>query len=72
MELTDAIALPVATPVAWYGMQEWLGQFTYRISVSSGVFLLAGGEALLVALLTVAYQSLKAAITNPVESLQSE
>jgi putative ABC transport system permease protein len=53
-------------------MQEWLGQFTYRISVSSGVFLLAGGEALLVALLTVAYQSLKAAITNPVESLQSE
>jgi putative ABC transport system permease protein len=65
MELTDAIALPVATPVAWYGMQEWLGQFTYRISVSSGVFLL-------VALLTVAYQSLKAAITNPLESLQNE
>ncbi len=67
-----AIALLVATPLAWYSMHQWLGQFTYRISISGWVFVLAGGVALLVALLTVAYESLKAALADPVKSLQSE
>ncbi|MDZ7716640.1 MAG: ABC transporter permease [Balneolaceae bacterium] len=67
-----AIAFVIAMPISWYIMSEWLQGFAYRIELGVGIFLMAGCLALLVAWLTVSYQSLKAATANPVESLKSE
>jgi putative ABC transport system permease protein len=66
------IALVIASPLAWYAMSEWLENFAYRIDVQLSVFLLAGVLALLVAFFTVSYQSLKAALANPVKAIKSE
>ncbi len=66
------IAFVLATPLAWWMMSTWLGSFAYRIEMGVGSFLLAGSTALLIAWLTVSYQSIKAAIANPVKSLKSE
>ena len=66
------IALLVASPVAWYAMSQWLDGFAYRTSVGVGVFLLTGLVAIAIALLTVSFQSVKAALMNPVKSLRSE
>ncbi|WAC12623.1 ABC transporter permease [Dyadobacter pollutisoli] len=66
------IAIVIASPVAWYGMQLWLQDFAYKIEIKWWVFALSGLVALVVALLTVSYQSIKAALMNPVESLRSE
>jgi putative ABC transport system permease protein len=66
------IALVVATPVAWFSMNSWLQGFTYRMHLTGGVFLLAGVLAIGIALLTVSYQSIRAALANPVKSLRSE
>ena len=66
------IAIVVAVPVAWYGMNKWLQSFQYRIDVSWWMFVLAGILAVAVALLTVSYQSIKAALMDPVKSLRSE
>ncbi|MEJ2615834.1 MAG: ABC transporter permease [Ignavibacteriaceae bacterium] len=62
----------IACPVAWYGMSKWLQNFAYRIDITWWMFLLAGGVALLIALLTVSIQAIKAATANPVESLRYE
>ena len=61
-----------AWPVAWYAMHKWLQYFAYRINIGWWTFLLAGVLALLIALLTVTYQAIRAAIANPVESLRYE
>ncbi len=66
------VAVLVASPLAWYAMNEWLAGFTHRITIGWSVFALAGGVALLVALLTVSFQSVKAALANPVKSLRNE
>ncbi len=66
------IAVVIATPLAWYAMNEWLQDFAYKIDISWWVFALAGVLAVGVALLTVSFQSVKAALMNPVESLRSE
>lgn len=66
------IALVLAAPIAWYGMDTWLQDFAYRIDVPVWAFLLAGGLAGLVAFLTMSYQAVKAASVNPVKSLRSE
>ena len=66
------MALLVASPLAYYAMQRWLADFAYRIAIQPYVFLMAGGIALLIALLTVSWQSAKAALANPVDSLRSE
>jgi putative ABC transport system permease protein len=66
------ISLIIASPVAWYFMNRWLEDFAYRIHISWWVFVLAGSAAILIALLTVSFQSVKAAIVNPVTSLRSE
>ncbi|MEO1263879.1 MAG: ABC transporter permease [Bacteroidota bacterium] len=66
------IALLVATPVAWYFMNNWLHDFAYRIDLEWWVFALAGATAIAVAFLTVSFQSIKAALANPVNSLRSE
>ena len=66
------IALLVAIPIAWYGANQWLNNFAYRIDVQWWVFLLAGGFAIGIAFLTVCWQSIKAALANPISSLRNE
>jgi putative ABC transport system permease protein len=66
------IAFVFAVPLGWYVMERWLQTFAYRIEIDATVFLFAGMLALLVAWTTVSYQSIKAAIVNPVKSLRSE
>jgi len=66
------IALLIASPIAWFGMHKWLEGFAYRISISWWIFILAGTLAILIALLTVSFQAIKAAVANPVKSLRSE
>ncbi len=67
-----ALALVIASPIAWYTMHQWLQAFEYRISLQAWIFLLAGAAALLVALLTISYRTIKAIRTNPVNSLRQE
>jgi putative ABC transport system permease protein len=62
----------VAIPIAWYTMNQWLDSFAYRIQVGVGVFILAGSAAALIALATVSWQSIRAALANPVDSLRDE
>jgi putative ABC transport system permease protein len=66
------VANLLAWPVAWYAMNRWLQDFAYRVNVNWWVFALAGGMALLIALLTVSTQAIKAALANPVEALRHE
>jgi ABC-type antimicrobial peptide transport system permease subunit len=66
------ISIIIACPIAWYAMHKWLQNFAYRINISLWVFALAGVIALLIALLTVSFQSYKAASKNPVEALRYE
>ena len=65
-------ALFIASPLAWYFMHQWLQNFAYRINISWWVFALAGFAAVLIALLTVSFQAIKAAVANPVKSLRTE
>lgn len=67
-----AIAFVLSTPVAWWVMNSWLKNFEYKISLSPGIFLLALLATVIVALLTVSFQSVRAALMNPVKSLRSE
>jgi putative ABC transport system permease protein len=62
----------IAWPIAWYAMNKWLQNFAYRTEIGWLVFALAGGMALLIALLTVSAQAIKAALANPVEALRYE
>jgi putative ABC transport system permease protein len=66
------IALLIAVPIAWYGMHQWLQDYEYRITISWDVFLLSGLIAVCIAILTISYQSIRAAFMKPVESLRSE
>ena len=66
------IAFMIAVPVAWYAMNVWLRGFAYRISLSWWIFIAAGVAAFLIALITVSFQAIKAAIANPVTSLRTE
>jgi putative ABC transport system permease protein len=67
-----AIAILIASPIAWYGMNRWLQDFAYKIDLEWWVFALAGLLAIGIALLTVSFQSIKTALMNPVKSLRSE
>jgi putative ABC transport system permease protein len=62
----------LAWPLAYYAMFQWLQRFAFRAALGVGTFLLAGGAALMIALLTVSYQSIKAALTHPIKSLRYE
>ena len=62
----------IAWPIAYYAMNKWLQNFAYRINIGLGIFLASGMIALIIALLTVSYQSIKAATANPVDSLRYE
>jgi putative ABC transport system permease protein len=66
------IALVIASPFAWFGMNKWLEDFAYRTNMSWWVFLMAGILATLIALFTISFQAIKAAIANPVKSLRTE
>lgn len=66
------IAIVVASPLAWYLMQQWLQDFAYRIEIQWWMFVLAGALAVGIAFLTISFQSVKAALANPVKSLRSE
>jgi predicted permease len=66
------IALLIAAPVAWWLMRNWLESFAYRIDINLWVFIIAGFVAICIALLTVSFQAVKAAVANPVKSLRTE
>jgi putative ABC transport system permease protein len=66
------ISFIIASPIAWYATNKWLEAFVYRVPISWWMFALAGVIAMLIAFVTISFQSIKAAIANPVKSLRSE
>ena len=66
------LSIVIASPIAWYAMNNWLKDFAYHISIQWWVFAATGLLAIIIALLTVSYQSIRAALMNPVKSLRSE
>jgi len=66
------IAILIASPIAWYLMNKWLQDFAYKINISWTVFAIAAVAAMLIAIVTISFQSIKAAIANPVKSLRTE
>jgi putative ABC transport system permease protein len=67
-----AIGSMVGFPIGWWAMYHWLQNFAFRVDMSWWIFVLAGTLAVLTALLTVGFQSVKAALTNPVKNLRAE
>ena len=67
-----AISIVIASPVAWWIMNKWLQDFTYRTNISWTVFIITTAVALLIALITISFQAIRAAISNPVKSLRTE
>jgi putative ABC transport system permease protein len=65
-------AIIIAIPISWWAMSKWLNGYSYRTNIGWLVFALAGGMAIVIALLTMSYQALKAALSNPVKSLRTE
>ncbi|SDK38214.1 putative ABC transport system permease protein [Catalinimonas alkaloidigena] len=70
--LLVGLGIAVGAPVAWFLMHRWLTEFPYRIAISAGLLMSCGGLALLMAWLTVSFQSIRAARMNPVRSLRYE
>jgi ABC-type antimicrobial peptide transport system permease subunit len=66
------VSILVATPVAWWAMHNWLQSYPYRVEIRWWVFFLAGLISILIALATVSYQAVKAALANPVKNLRAE
>ena len=66
------ISLAIASPIAWWAMSTWLERYSYRVTIGWWVFVLTGILSVVIALITVSYQSIKAAIANPVKSLRTE
>jgi len=66
------VAFVIASPLAWYIMHSWLNDFAYRINLSAWIFIAAGLFALFIALATISFQAIKAAVANPVKSLRTE
>ncbi len=67
-----SISIVIASPISWYLMQKWLGNFVYRTNIGIWPFIIAGVIAVIIALATVGFQSFKAATANPVKSLKNE
>jgi ABC-type lipoprotein release transport system permease subunit len=66
------ISLLIASPIAYYFMHNWLQNYQYRSDVAWWIFAVTGVGAMMITLLTISYQSVKAALANPVKSLRSE
>ncbi len=67
-----AVCLIISVPITWYLMSNWLSTFEYHVSIGAGIFLMAGGISMLIAIATISYQTLKTVWTNPVKSLKYE
>ncbi len=67
-----SIAIAIATPLAYWGIHKWLQEFAYRINIGWSLFVIAGCVAILIAMVTVCIQALRAAVANPADSLRSE
>jgi ABC-type antimicrobial peptide transport system permease subunit len=70
--LLVAIAFVIAAPIAWYYMHQWLQGYVYRIDISWWIFVAGGFIAISIAVATISFQAIKAAIANPVKSLRTE
>jgi len=70
--LLIGVAFLIAAPIAWYFMHQWLLNYVYRIDIGWWVFVVSGATAMLVAVLSVSFQAVRAASMNPVKSLKSE
>jgi len=66
------VSFIIASPIAWYAMSKWLQGFNYHISISAWVFVMAGSVSVMIAVATISFQAIKAALSNPVKSLRSE
>jgi len=66
------IATLIASPIAWYAMNLWLASFAYRIQIGWTIFLMAGMLAVAIALITIGVQTVRAAVSNPVDALRTE
>lgn len=66
------IAIAIATPVAWWSMNKWLQNYAYRIDIEWWMFAAAGLAAVMIALVTISFQAIRAAVANPVEALRTE
>lgn len=66
------IALAIALPAGWWAMQNWLENFSYRISINAWVFIATGSIVIIIALLSISFQAIKAVIANPIKALRSE
>jgi putative ABC transport system permease protein len=66
------MSIIVATPLAWWAMSKWLQDYAYRIHISWWIFLVAGSLSILIAVVTISFQAIKAALANPVKSLRTE
>jgi ABC-type antimicrobial peptide transport system permease subunit len=66
------ISVLIAFPLSWWAMHNWLQSFVYRVNMGPIVFLIAGASVIVITILTVSFQAIKAAIANPVKSLRSE
>ncbi len=67
-----AIAIVIASPIAWWAMNKWLEDFTYKVPISWWIFAIAGTISIIIALITVSFQSIKAAVANPIKALRSQ
>lgn len=66
------VAILIASPVAWWAMNKWLAGYNYHVGISWSIFLVSGLAAVLIALFTVSFQAIKAAVANPIKSLRTE
>lgn len=66
------IAIVIASPLAWYFMNNWLQDYAYRINIQWWIFALAGVIAIVISIMTISFQSMTVAVTNPVKSLRTE
>jgi len=66
------IAMVIASPLAWLAMNSWLQNYAYKVAISWWMFVIAGIAAIAIALATVSFQAIKAALANPVKSLRTE
>jgi putative ABC transport system permease protein len=70
--LLVVISSVIASPIAFYFLQNWLQKYDYHIRIGAGIFILSGFAAILITLITISFQAIKAALMNPVKSLKSE
>jgi putative ABC transport system permease protein len=72
LSILIVISFIISIPITWYGMNQWLDSFAYKINPGIGVYALAGFISVCIGWLTIGYQSIKAAQTNPVDVLKDE